>query len=632
MHARSTLHSFLPSRLAPLLAALGLVGFVPAVLAQEAEPNDEAQALCAELPHPVQRRLLRFVNSRRSVEDFTRPPQDVRRRFEHALPDGDTASPFAFGSPRPARIEFDPELARLLLARRPASGYAGFLDVAVVDPDLWRKALVLILAWFDRRTYGEWIEVTPIAEDGVEQSIMHAALLHTGEVLLIPSSTDTVLWDPASTTDPITVLDGATTGLSADLFCSGHSFLSDGQLLAVGGGGGSPGKASSTQGWRFDPSAKTWTQTAGSMAYPRWYPTTVTLGYEPGQVLVASGWGVGWSPAPQMEIYSETTDSFDLVNATGPAGELLFEPTYPGLHLLPGGEIFHAPVGFENCYQSPDAGSTDPAAFFSFASSTTSGAWALLGANDRLKGMSALLLDSTYPFVRALVVGGGGLGTSGTAQTMNLSALSPSWDLAFPLLEPRVHPNVVLLPDGNVFIAGGMESTGTPPNGGRCEMYDPRSGSLAEMDELNRPRHYHSVALLLPSGQVMAAGGARAGGCSLSEENTIEVFSPPYMFATRPELTSAPSLVHHGDPFTIETPDACDVARVVLVRPMAVTHQTDSEQRVIPLPHTVQGSTTLRTSAPGGHEPHSLAPRGYYLLFLVSQDGIPSPGSWLYLH
>jgi len=222
---------------------------------------------------------------------------------------------------------------------------------------------------------------------------------------------------------------------------------------------------------------------------------------------------------------------------------------------------------------------------------------------------------------------------SATAQLINLSTLSPSWDDAFPLLEARVHPNVVLLPDGTVFICGGMEETGTPPTGGPCELYDPVAGTLLEMAEVNYPRHYHSVALLLPSGQVMVAGGAEPGGCSLSYYNTIELFSPPYLFnGARPTMSPLPSLVHHGDDFEIETPDADDIVRVVLVRPMAVTHQTDSEQRVISLPFIQSAADKLTATMPNGVHPHGMAPRGYYLLFILNASGVPSEGQFIFLH
>ncbi len=73
----------------------------------------------------------------------------------------------------------------------------------------------------------------------------------------------------------------------------------------------------------------------------------------------------------------------------------------------------------------------------------------------------------------------------------------------------------------------------------------------------------------------------------------------------------------------VTSPQAADIDSVVLVRPMAVTHQTDSEQRVIPLNFTTSG-TTLTVTAPNGNHPHAVAPKGYYMLFIVNNLGVPS--------
>jgi hypothetical protein len=164
-------------------------------------------------------------------------------------------------------------------------------------------------------------------------------------------------------------------------------------------------------------------------------------------------------------------------------------------------------------------------------------------------------------------------------------------------------------------------------------LYDPVAGTLSEMAEVNYPRHYHSVALLLPSGQVMAAGGAVPTGCSLSENNTIEIFSPPYLYrGARPTITALPTLVHHGHTFDIETPDADDISRVTLVWPMAVTHQTDTGQRVISLSFVKSGPNRLTATMPDGMHPHGMAPRGYYMLFILNSHGVPSEGKFIYLH
>jgi hypothetical protein len=258
--------------------------------------------------------------------------------------------------------------------------------------------------------------------------------------------------------------------------------------------------------------------------------------------------------------------------------------------------------------------------------------------------MSALLLQSTYPFVRVLVVGGGDLSTSNTAQVANLSTCSPSWGpkISIPDGRARVNVNVVLLPDGNALIVGGLQA---PPL--TCYRYNPSTAGAAftEMDEMIKPRHYHSCALLLPSGKVMAAGGGAAGGCTVSTENTIEVFSPPYLFnpngtlAARPKITKingvAPTAavapnIDHGAAFTIDTVDAAYVSKVVLVRPVACTHQTDSEQRVIQCNFDVTEANKIRAQAPTGLPP-AIAPRGYYMLFVFNTKGVPSEGKFVRL-
>jgi hypothetical protein len=593
----------------------------------------------------AEERLLRFVNAARVPDDLAVLPHDVLVIDEEAAHLGDL----------PHHVEKKrsidrPTAERLFQARVEADLVRGFTRVRDLAID--RRLLDLLLRRFGRARYGSWDYLYEMEEGGVSLSVEHAALLRTGEVIFLESGTDTILWDPANEAAPsFTVIPGATTGLTADLFCSGHAFLSDGQLLVVGGGGGGPGAASSIQSWKYHPTNHTWTRT-GDMTTKRWYPTALMLGDEQGptgacaRVLVAGGRG----GTGGMEIYSEATDSYTPVTVHGAVSKH-FNQTYPGLHLLPGGEIFYAPTGFANCSTGNAGGYADgPSAWWTFdaATGSNSGSWTEVGGGtiDRAKGMSVLVLQPSYPFVRVVAVGGGPAATNSTAQTINLSTLSPAWGpaSAIPDGRPRVNLNAVLLPDSTILVCGGLQAAPYP-----TWIYDPNAlvNPWREMDEMNRPRHYHSCALLLPSGKVMLAGGASPGGCSLSVENSIEVFSPPYLFAAngapaqRPVLQSingevptashAPQF-HHGQPFTIQTPDAANIAKVVLIRPMAVTHQTDSEQRIVHLAFHANGAGELIATAPDGGHPHAIAPRGYYMLFLLDGKGVPSEGKFVHLH
>jgi hypothetical protein len=239
--------------------------------------------------------------------------------------------------------------------------------------------------------------------------------------------------------------------------------------------------------------------------------------------------------------------------------------------------------------------------------------------------MSLLLLSPTFPYVQVMTVGGGSLARSRTYQIINLSNLSPVWqpETNLPLkagqVEPtsRVNPNPVALPDGTVFLSGGA------PAGEACWLYNPATNVWSEMDEAPRERKYHSHALLLPTGEVMSCGW---------QNSTIEVFAPPYLFkGPRPEITTAPDEVHFGEHFNIETPQAEQITKVVLARPMAPTHNTDTEQRIIQLLYHCCGQNLLQAIAPDGWLPHATAPAGYYMLFLIGAEGVPSMAKFIKL-
>ena len=150
------------------------------------------------------------------------------------------------------------------------------------------------------------------------------------------------------------------------------------------------------------------------------------------------------------------------------------------------------------------------------------------------------------------------------------------------------------------------------------------------MAKVKYRREYHSVALLLPSGKVMTTGGDY--GNTAIERTSIEIFSPPYLFrGPQPMISSVPSIIRYGQKFDLKTPQASEIVKVVLVRPMAVTHHTDSEQRVVQLDFT-RYADTLRMRAPTGKGARNLAPPGYYMLFILKKKGVPSEAKFVRLY
>jgi hypothetical protein len=533
------------------------------------------------------------------------------------------------------KMLMSPETANRLIELRDREFPLGFRNIKelwagqIFKPDHIRD----LLDSLSDGVYGRWDvfpQPIPRLGPGSIDGVVHAAMCHTGKVLFITADETTLLWDPNNTAastfeapvnQPHTMTFPAPDTVGYSQLCGHHVFLPDGALLSVGGGGYGPNSAAK-YGFKFDPVAKSWSRTSNAMSEAKWYPTANVLNDD--QVLITDG-----TTAGNMDIYDVATDTFSPM--TGDTRS--FPNRYPGMHILPNSVLVYTRTGWGSPGAGGGATADHQTAFFTITG-PTAGTWTNTAAPpttpapvNRCKGMSVLLYSSTPPYVRLMVLGGADMGVGGSANTyeiLDASVLSPlsSWGPAtpFPDGEQRSLCSAVLLPNGKVFVCGGITRVNSP-----CAMYDPFADSWAAMAALPSIREYHSVAILLPSGQVMVAGWFNT---------QIEIYNPPYMFATRPTISDVPSLVHHGQTFTIDSPEAPSINRVVLVRPMAVTHQTDSEQRVLDMPvtHDMTNPNRLSLVAPHGGHPHAFAPKGYYMLFAVNSAGVPSVGQFIFLH
>jgi hypothetical protein len=492
---------------------------------------------------------------------------------------------------------------------------------------------------FSRSVIGEWTDFpvnVPRRGNMSMDGVVHAILLKTGKVLFITADETTLLWNPEDSTpatfeNPVNQPHTMPGGYSQ--VCGHHTQLSDsqGSILCVGGGGYSPNSVAKA-GYIFNPETQTWRRTANDMASDKWYPTAVSLG-ETGKVLIASGKSFNGD----MELFNEATERFEVITGDN----MVFPNLYPGLHILPNNTVFYSRTGFGTAGAGPGGVALDDPtvqpdrlegkrpAYFTFNADYTGGTWQKITPSpiNRVKGMSVTLLRSTAPYVRIMVMGGVDNASNDTYEIFDASVLSPTASFSpaepFPDGEHRSLPSGVLLPDGNLFVCGGIQRVNSP-----CTMYNNETGSWSAMAPLPSIRDYHSTAILLPSGKVMMAGWNIA---------KIEIFSPPYLFkGPRPEITSAPSLVHHNADFAIESPQAASIVKVVFVRPMAITHQTDTDQKVIellPFIHDYVNPNRILLRAPdGGGHPHPMAPRGNYMMFAIDIHGVPSVAKWIYLH
>jgi galactose oxidase-like protein/Big-like domain-containing protein/HYDIN/CFA65/VesB family protein/Kelch motif protein len=444
-----------------------------------------------------------------------------------------------------------------------------------------------------------WVNAQDPSAVGQFSSVMswpfnptHAVLLPSGEVFWWGSFAyggRPEIWSP------ITNANTAATQPGYNIFCGGHSLLESGQVLVIGGDAAdSTGVANAST---YDPVSGNWTFLP-NMNWGRWYPTSTVL--PNGDVVVTSGEIsplLGTNPLPQVWQVSSGTWR----NLT--TAQLLL-PLYPPMYLAPNGTLFNAsPV---SRYLNTDG----------------TGSWTVGPSMEyQARGYGPSVMYNNGQ----IMITGGGVGPTATAEIINLNDPAPTWSYTGTMAYARRHANATLLPDGTVLVTGGTSGVPFDDNTNPvypAELWNPATGTWSTLASLSVYRGYHSVALLLPDGRVLSGGGQCYGDTNCNP-NSAEIFSPAYLFAgARPTITSAPATISGGQTFFVATPDAANITQVTWIRLGAVTHTFNQEQRINFLSFS-QATGGLNVTAPPSA---NLTPPGFYMLFLLS-SGVPSVAS-----
>jgi hypothetical protein len=505
---------------------------------------------------------------------------------------------------------------------------------------------------------------------------VHAALLHTGKVLFFAgsgnnafrfSSTDfgnvakqiytSVVWDPnKSVFDNNTFIHPPTlkrpNGSVVDYFCCGHTFLSDGRVLVAGGTLmydvlQPPGKNLGFAGIRdtliFDPDPlkEDWTAKQ-PMAHGRWYPTVIML--SDGSALVASGLDETGLPDHRNNTFERNGDPGNA--AWIKTRDFDSKALYPHLFQLEDGRLFY--TGGKMDTEGPSE-----ALVFDPINPTQS---VVLQVPDpaNCNQCASVILPPAQD--QKFMILGGGPEDDGTVRqpathrvaSIDFKSANPGYHANSALNHERMHVNAVLLPDRTVLAVGGgvtreasAQTHVVDPLGGRevfeGEIYDLRTNVWSITAPATVARLYHSVALLLPDGRVVSAGGNPDKGSQVNwlppdllEEMRLEIFSPPYMFKknTRPVIQNAPQEINYNAAIQIKSPQANQVKWINLIRPGLTTHSFNGTQRLVDVPFTLQPPDTLNATTPAER---NIAPPGWYMLFLTDQDGVPSVAHWVHL-
>ena len=452
-------------------------------------------------------------------------------------------------------------------------------------------------------------------------SPIHVGLMHSGKVLVVAGSENdasehqqqisrAAVWNPQTGT--ITVQN-----LQWDVFCNGAACFPDGRFLIVGGSATYDPFYGEPRTTIFDPVTEKFNDVE-NMAHGRYYATVTEL--SDGRLLAFSGTDENNAVNKAVEIYR-------VGSGWSPEYVAPWTPSlYPRLHLLPNGNVFSAG---ETVYSHMFNPSTHVW--------TTNVAHTVL--NDvRHYGSSVLLPlrpESGYA-PRVLIMGGRDPVATATAEIIDLSVATPAWRSVASMSKPRIQQNAVLLPNGKVLVLGGSATNEVASTAIlQAELFNPTTETWSPAGVGAYPRLYHSTALLLPDATVWVAGSNPVRG---TYEPHMEIYTPAYLFttnasggviaATRPTIPSVPAEIGYGATFAIQTPDAGSISSAVLMRPGAPTHAFDMEQRFVGLSFTNSAPDTLTATAPPNS---SIAPPGYYLLFILNNAGVPSVAKFVHL-
>lgn len=416
---------------------------------------------------------------------------------------------------------------------------------------------------------------------------IHATLLHTGKVLLV-DKVGAYLWDPAGSAhlrvDPPNIV-----------YCSGHTVLPNGNVFFAGGVNGR-GARGPRWSYEFDVASSRWVR-GPDFRRGRYYPSVCLLG--DGRVVITSGkLEDGKTLNPDVEVYAN--GALSLVGAR----QLRM---YPHMWQLPDGGVLVSDAAGKTAMLNP-----------------STWGWTTLPNMMARRTASAGVLVPGGPdgSTRVLVTGGHkNASTAPWASTESFDAATSRarWLAQAPIPQGRSHMNLVLLPDGTMLGVGGTNNAGAQR---QTLVYDPGADTWAALASQTEERGYHSTALLLPDGRVLSAGDNFAPGGG----SKLEIYSPSYLFrGARPVISGAPSSTTWGASLDIQTPSA--VARAVLVRPSSVTHTNDMNQRHVELAFSASGGGITATAPPSP----TVAPPGWYMLFLLDDAGVPSVAWWLEL-
>ncbi|KAI9805930.1 MAG: hypothetical protein M1825_000544 [Sarcosagium campestre] len=452
-----------------------------------------------------------------------------------------------------------------------------------------------------------------------------AALEHdTGKVLTWSSyAADTFSGGPGgvtltSTYDPASgiVSQRTVTNTNHDMFCPGISIDANGRPVVTGGN-----NAPRTS--IYDPASAQWIS-APNMQLARGYQSSATL--SDGRIFTIGGSWSGGEGNKNGEVYSPSANTWTALPGAPVAPMLTADgqgvyraDNHAWLFGWKSGSVFQAgPSKAMNWYRTGSGGSQS-------------------AAGNRAADVDSMCGNAVmYDAVNGKILSLGGSpnyqGSQGTTNAHIITIGTPGSTASVTKINSmsygRMFANAVVLPNGQVFVAGG-QLIGNPFSDANAhltpEIFSPANNQITKVLPNSIPRTYHSIALLLLDGTVLVGGGGLCGTCSTNHFDA-QVYTPQYLLnsdgtaRTRPVINSvSAATVQVGGTLTVRTNSA--VSSISLVRYGSSTHTVNTDQRRIPLTPQNAGTNVYTVVVP--NDPGISLP-GYWMLFAINSAGTPS--------
>ncbi|KAF8879176.1 glyoxal oxidase precursor [Mucidula mucida] len=457
--------------------------------------------------------------------------------------------------------------------------------------------------------------------------------------------------------------------LKTDTFCASGALLSNGTMVSLGGNPTeNPGlvpDAGGLMGLRiFEPCA----DPAGTdctifedpvnlhLAEKRWYPSSARI--FDGSLMIVGGTHINtlfynFDPANSFEFFPPKDDGVprpsDFLARTVPTN------LFPRVFALPDGKVFIA-ANNQTIIYDIETNTETPLPDIPNGVRVT----------NPMDGTATLLPLSPPDYIPEILVCGGS-STDDRIPSFNLSTQTPAsdqcsrmtltpegiargWEVEH-MLESRIMPEIILLPNGQVLITNGAE-TGYAAIGSVGDLVgqsnadhpvltpslytsDARVGeriSNAGMPTTDIPRMYHSSASLTPMGNIFLAGSnpnnlTMDDGVKFTAEFRVEYLNPPFMSLERPVLRDVPAQIGFNENFTIgiDIPDNLSASnvQVALMDLGFSSHAFHSSSRLVFMSASLDRLVdTLTILSPPNNRVY---PPGPAFIF-VTVDGVTSEG------